>query len=58
MKRRGVRRLTWVGVALCLVALPFGLMEWLVWRPGVTEAKMRRIRLGVTHEEVEGSRTP
>jgi hypothetical protein len=53
MKRRTVRRLAWVGVALCAVALALGVTERLVWRPGVTPANVRRVRVGMTLDEVE-----
>src|SRR4051794_40059365 len=54
MKRRSVRRLAWVGVALCLVALALGVtVRLLEPPPGVTEANVRRIRLGMTLAEVE-----
>jgi hypothetical protein len=53
MKR--LRRLAWVGAALCLVALAFGLTVRLIGPepPGVTEANLRRIRPGMTLKEVE-----
>jgi hypothetical protein len=53
MKRRSVRRLARVGVALCVVALAFGVTGRLVWRPGVTESNVGRIREGMTLREVE-----
>jgi hypothetical protein len=54
MKRRSVRRLAWVGVALCVVALAFGVtVRVLEPPPGVTEANFARLRLGMTQERVE-----
>ncbi|HYT90668.1 MAG TPA: hypothetical protein VEL76_18315 [Gemmataceae bacterium] len=52
--KRWVRRLTWVGVALCLVALALGVTERLLGpSPGVIEANVRRIRPGMTLGEVK-----
>jgi hypothetical protein len=42
-----------LGVGLALVALAFILTDVLIWRPGVTEANIRRIRAGMTLREVE-----
>jgi hypothetical protein len=54
MKRK-VRRLAWVGVALCVVLLALGVTERLLEpSPGVTDANLRRIRNGMTLNEVEG----
>jgi hypothetical protein len=41
------------GVALVLVAGAFFLPESLTWRPGVTAANVRRIKVGMTLAEVE-----
>jgi hypothetical protein len=55
MKRRIVRRLAWVGMALCLVALAFGVtVRLLKLPPGVTETNVGLIRKGMTLTEVEG----
>jgi hypothetical protein len=40
------------GVGLALVALALLLTDALLWRPGVTEANVKRIRAGMTLEEV------
>jgi hypothetical protein len=54
MTRRLVRRLAWVGVALTVVALAFGVtVAVLESAPGVTEANVRRICPGMTPAEVE-----
>jgi hypothetical protein len=54
MTKRAVRRLAWVGVALTVVALGFGVtMRLLEPTPGVTEPNLRRIRDGMTLAEVE-----
>jgi hypothetical protein len=55
MKRR-VRWLAWVGVALCVLAVAFGLTVRLVGleSPGVTEANAKRIQPGMALREVEG----
>jgi hypothetical protein len=42
-----------LGVGLALVALAFALTDALLWRPGVTEANVRRIRPGMKRTEVE-----
>ena len=42
-----------LGVALLPVALAFLTTDTLLWRPGVTERNVRRIRPGMTPEEVE-----
>jgi hypothetical protein len=42
-----------LGVGLVLVALAFLLTDALLWRPGVTEANVQRIRRGKTLAEVE-----
>jgi hypothetical protein len=54
--KRGVRRLACVGVALCVVALAFGVTVRVVDSlepPGVTESNLRRIRPGMTLAEAE-----
>jgi hypothetical protein len=43
-----------LGVGLALVAGAFLLTDVLLWRPGVTERNVRRIRPGLTLKEVEG----
>jgi hypothetical protein len=50
-----VRRVVWIGVALCLVALAFGLTVRLLGPElaGVTEANARRIRPGMSLTEAE-----
>jgi hypothetical protein len=54
MTRRAVRRLAWIGVALCLVVLALGVMVRLLGpTPGITEENVGRIRAGMTMEEVE-----
>jgi hypothetical protein len=48
------RRVYLLGVGLALVALALALTDWaLSLQPGVTEANFRRIRVGMTIEEVE-----
>jgi hypothetical protein len=42
-----------LGVGLALVAGAFLLTDALLWRPGVTEANVRRIRPGMKRTEVE-----
>ncbi len=42
-----------LGVALLLVALAFLATDALLWRPGVTEANVRRVRAGMTLQEVQ-----
>jgi hypothetical protein len=42
-----------LGVALFLVALAFLATDASLWRPGVTEANMRRIRPGMTVTQAE-----
>src|SRR5262249_9187792 len=42
-----------LGVSIGLVAIAFVVTCELVWRPGITEANARRIRLGMTRGEVE-----
>jgi hypothetical protein len=46
------RRVYLLGVGLALVALAFIVTDTLLWRPGVTEANVRRIRAGMTVTEV------
>jgi hypothetical protein len=46
------RRVYLLGVGLALVTLAFLLTEELLWQPGVTEANVKRIRLGMAPEEV------
>jgi hypothetical protein len=49
------RRMYLLGVGLALVALALAFTDWaLSLQPGVTEAKVRRIRQGMTLAEVEG----
>jgi hypothetical protein len=49
------RRVYLLGVGLALVALALAVTDWaLSLRPGVTEANVRRIRVGMTLAEVEG----
>jgi hypothetical protein len=43
-----------LGVGIVLVAGAFLLTDRLLWRPGVTEANVRRIRPGMTVQQVEG----
>jgi hypothetical protein len=54
MKRR-LRRLAWVGVALTVVALAFGVTVRLLGPepPGVTATNVRRIRVGMTLQQVK-----
>ena len=47
------RRVYLLGVGLALVALAFVLTDALLWRHGVTEANIRRIRPGMTPTEVK-----
>ena len=47
------RRVYLLGVGLALVALAFVVTDALLWRPGVTEANVRRIRPGMKRTEVE-----
>jgi hypothetical protein len=43
-----------LGVGIALVAMAFALTDWMLGlRLGVSEANVRRIRLGMTFEEVE-----
>jgi hypothetical protein len=42
-----------LGVGMALVALAFVVTDALLWEPGVTEANVRRIRVGMTMAEVE-----
>jgi hypothetical protein len=52
--RRRVRRLAWVGVALCAVALAWGVTERVFTpEPTVTEANVGRLREGMTLRDVE-----
>lgn len=53
--KRLVRRLAWVGVAVTVVALGFGVTVRLLGPepPGVTEANVRRIKLGMRLQQVE-----
>jgi hypothetical protein len=54
VKRRTVRRLAWVGLALTAVALALGVtVSLLDLLPGVTEANVRRIQPGMLPAEVE-----
>jgi hypothetical protein len=55
MMRRTVWRLAWVGGALCLVGLAFGVTVRLLGPepPGVTEANVKKIRPGMDLQEVE-----
>ncbi len=41
------------GVALLVLAWAFLLTDQLVWEPGMTEANIRRIRVGMRREQVE-----
>jgi hypothetical protein len=53
MKRLS-RRLVWVAVAQCVVALAFGLTHLLLSPfPGVTAANCARLRPGMSQQEVE-----
>src|SRR5947209_2352561 len=54
--KKYARRLAWVGVALCAVALGFGATLRLLGPepPGVTEANLTRISAGMTLLEVRG----
>jgi hypothetical protein len=47
------RQVYLLGLGLALVALAFLLTEALLWRPGVTQANVRRIREGMTFREVK-----
>jgi hypothetical protein len=47
------RRVYLLGVGLALVAGAFLLTEALLWRPGVTEANVRRVRPGMTTKQAE-----
>jgi hypothetical protein len=47
------RTVYFAGVALFLVTVAFLVTDSLVWRPRVTEANMRRIRVGMTGAQVE-----
>jgi hypothetical protein len=48
------RRVFLLGVALALLALAFALTDWwLGLQPGVTEANVKRIRAGMTVQQVE-----
>src|SRR5262249_11364453 len=47
------RRVYSLGVGLALVAGVFLLTDALLWRPGVTEANVRRILPGMNRTEVE-----
>jgi hypothetical protein len=47
------RRVYLLGLGLSLVALAFALTDALLWRPGATEANVRRIRPGMTLREAE-----
>jgi hypothetical protein len=47
------RRVYLLGVGVVLVAWAFLLTDALLWRPGVTEANVRRIRPGMKRTEVE-----
>ncbi|HYT90030.1 MAG TPA: hypothetical protein VEL76_15090 [Gemmataceae bacterium] len=51
--KRWTRRVAWVGIALTVVVLALGVTERLLWQPGVTEANVRRLRAGMTLQEVE-----
>jgi hypothetical protein len=52
--KRHIRRLAWVGVALCVILLALGVTERLLEpSPGVTETNARRIRPGMTFKQVE-----
>jgi hypothetical protein len=53
MTRRWARRLAWVGVALCVVALTLGVTERLTRpQPGALEQISLRLRNGMTYQEV------
>jgi hypothetical protein len=53
MKRRFLRRLTAVCLALCVVVLAFGLtVRLLALIPGLTEENVRRIHIGMSAREV------
>jgi hypothetical protein len=47
------RRVYLLGVGMLLVAGAFLLTDTLLWEPGMTEANVRRVRPGMTLEEVE-----
>jgi hypothetical protein len=47
------RQVYLMGVGLALVALAFVVTDALLWGPGVTEANVRRVRVGMTIREVE-----
>jgi hypothetical protein len=53
--KRTIRRVAWVGVALCLVALALGVTVRLLGPEpaGVNEANVARIKPGMTLREVE-----
>ncbi|HYT92893.1 MAG TPA: hypothetical protein VEL76_29520 [Gemmataceae bacterium] len=51
--KRLVRRLAWVGIAACVVALSFGLTNRVLdLSPGVTRANFERLRRGMGEGEV------
>jgi hypothetical protein len=53
-KHRLGRRVAWVAVAVCVVALAFGLTTRLLgMSPAVTKANVSRIRPGMSRAEVE-----
>lgn len=47
------RRVFLLGIGIVLVAGAFLLTDRLLWKPGVTEANVKRIRPGMTVQEVE-----
>jgi hypothetical protein len=47
------KRVFLLGVGLAVVALAFLLTEELLWQPGITGASVRRVRPGMTLQEVK-----
>jgi hypothetical protein len=47
------RRVYLLGIGIALVALAFVLTDALLWEPGITEANVRRVRVGMTLADVQ-----
>jgi hypothetical protein len=47
------RGVFWLGVGIFVVAGAFLLTDWMLWKPGVTEANVKCIRPGMTVQQVE-----